>query len=95
MILINEFNTLQGRHSYTKMDARDLMNLLFRKELEWQSVQAIENYLRQNKIETLKSSALLLEVETEGEERFNIFLSSKTNKNNSSSLIVQRVTKVI
>lgn len=95
MILINEFNTLQGRHSYTKMDARDLMNLLFRKELEWQSVQAIENYLRQNKIETLKSSALLLEVETEGEERFNIFLNSKTNKNNSSSLIVQRVTKVI
>lgn len=94
MKLINEFNTLQGRASQTKMDARDLVTLLLRKESEWQSVLSIENYLKQNNIETLKSSALLLEVETESEERFNIFLSKETNKNNSSYLTVKRVTKV-
>lgn len=95
MKLINEFNTLQGRTSQTKMDARDLVTLLLRKESEWQSVSAIENYLKQNNIETLKSSALLLEVENESEEHFNIFLSKETNKNNSSYLTVKRVTKVI
>lgn len=95
MKLINEFNTIQNRHPKSIMSVKDIESILCERYTDWPSIISVENIFKQNNIKVLRSGPLLVEVETAGEERFTVFLSKQTNKNNSSYLTLQRITKAV